>query len=859
MHGGYGMALVNTSKKEELMNGGTRAECGANFHPVHHKLLIENGDRKSSPNQKVKNGAEFLEIVQEYEDFKRVIDKLYSGLPLKKKYEVLPIIALLLTDQPLTKEEVKSRISDLIIDFQLPYHEGTIRNSLSIFSRKEMSNFIREINELGIKRYELIPKVKNYLIRLLMNKSNEQQPSDGNLLTLAEEFFKRVVNEDGHKGYVEQLKENIVIKGKKELIINYEDLVSYAPELAEKLIDTPENILSVLKEGLKVVFDEELPGVKFPEVEVRVRNLIKTLKPAEIDFKKFNEKFIQVKGIVGMISQPEPFITKAKFVCRKCGYEMIVPQKYHYDYLLKPEECLACSSKDIMLDKAESDYENFQILRVQDPPDELKPGESPKFLEVILTGDLIDSTTPGDQILVTGVLKMIQRKNERDQKQKPVLIANYIESFRKNIEEIELSKEDVERIVKEAEREDFVERLIDSIAPELVGEQMKMVKKGILLSLLGSSPLRIKGKVKRSNIHILIIGDPGLGKSELLNRIAEIAPRAVVASAEGVSKAGFTAAVVYDELARRWVVEAGVMVLADGGYALLDELEKMNDEDRSVIHRAMEQGVVEIHKAGVNTTLRANATVIAVANPQYGVWNFNKPLIEQIPLPPTLLDRFDLIFPLITITEVKEREKLLKEIYGSMIGQNNQESNYYDAEFIRKFIVYARKTVNPILSEETFKKLLEYDKTLFKRLKKVSGSLKLPISFRQFESLIRLSLAHARLNLRKKTTEEDAKAAIELYEWCFRRLVPEEELDVLVITQGKSTEMLALENKVMELVKLLDSGEGVREDEVVEEIVRETSEFSKREIKDVFDRLHSEGKLSFLGFRGGVRWWKARE
>ncbi|NJE49265.1 AAA family ATPase [Thermococcus sp. 9N3] len=400
-------------------------------------------------------------------------------------------------------------------------------------------------------------------------------------------FLREYVDDDGNEVYINRLKDLLTVTPKRSLAIDWAHLNSFDPELAEELLNNPEEAIASCEDAIQIILREPpLLVERDLKVHARFYNLPHTLLVKELGSEHIN-RLIQVEGIITRVSEVKPFVQRAVFVCKDCGNEMIRLQR-PYENLVKPAKCDACGSRNVELDVEKSRFINFQSFRLQDRPESLKGGQMPRFVDAILLDDLVDTALPGDRVLVTGILRVILEQRDKRPIFKKVLEVNHIEQLSKEIEELEISPEDEQKIRELAKRKDIVDAIVDSIAPAIWGH--RIVKKGIALALFGGVQRVLPDGTKlRGESHVLLVGDPGVAKSQLLRYVANLAPRAIYTSGKSSSAAGLTAAAVRDEFTGSWVLEAGVLVLADGGFALIDEFDKMSDRDRSAIHEALEQ------------------------------------------------------------------------------------------------------------------------------------------------------------------------------------------------------------------------------------------------------------------------------
>ena len=253
------------------------------------------------------------------------------------------------------------------------------------------------------------------------------------------------------------------------------------------------------------------------------------------------------------------------------------------------------------------------------------------------------------------------------------------------------------------------------------------------------------GDSRRGDIHILLIGDPGSGKSQLIRRMSIVAPKSRFVSGKGASSAGLTASVVKDEFLRGWALEAGALVLANKGLAAIDEMDKMSDEDTSAMHEALEQQSVTISKANIQATLRCETTVLAAANPKFGRFDPYELIAKQIQMPATLINRFDLIFPVRDVPNPSNDELMADFILNLHRGANKQKEAPITTEMLRKYIAYAKQNVFPELTDDALAEIRRYYVQMRNQGSEEGGAI--PISARQLEGLVRLSEASARVRL----------------------------------------------------------------------------------------------------------------
>lgn len=615
-----------------------------------------------------------------------------------------------------------------------------------------------------------------------MNSTNKSQTS----IAKFEEFFSTSYKDD-----VFEILEKY--PDERSLNVDYAALELFDPDLADLLIEKPEEVISAAQIAIKNID----PLVKDADIHIRFENL-SNIVPLKILLSKYIGTFVSADGIVRKTDEIRPRIETAVFECRGCMRLHEVEQTSS-NTIIEPSLCSECGGRSFRLLQEESKYIDTQTARMQEPLENLSGGTEPKQMLMILEDDLVDNLNPGDKVRITGTLKTF--REERSGKFKNYIYVNHIEPLEQEFEELQLSEEDEEKIIELSKDPHIYDKIIKSTAPSIRG--YRKVKEAIALQLFGGAAKQLEDETKlRGDIHILIVGDPGIGKSQILKYVSKLAPRSIYTSGKGTTGAGLTAAAVRDELGG-WSLEAGALVLGDQGNVCVDELDKMRSEDRSALHEALEQQTVSIAKAGIMATLNSRCSVLAAANPKFGRFDSYKVLAEQIDLPAPIISRFDLIF----VIEDKPSREGDSELADHIlkIHKENTISYEIEPELLRKYIAYARKNCNPRLTDDANKVLKEF--YVNTRNNNPEEQSAVPITARQLEAIIRLAEASAKIKLKNTVDKEDAEKAVELQLACLKEVGvdPETgEIDIDRIGDGTPKSDRDKIHKVTEEIGLLE-------------------------------------------------------
>ena len=507
----------------------------------------------------------------------------------------------------------------------------------------------------------------------------------------------------------------------------------------------------------------------------------------------------------------KPFLKVASYSCDVCGYEIyqVINQRTYMPLIsCESEQCRNNHSQgDIMQINRASKFLSFQEITIQEPTNEVPTGHVPRSIKISCFGSTTRKCAPGDMIIVTGVY--LPRMLDDARLKSKMIHDTYIEAFKiekekKNYQETKINSETINMLKKD---KSLYINLAKSIAPEIFG--MEDIKKALLLLLVGGVDKTLPDGMKiRGNLNILLMGDPGIAKSQLLKYISHLSPRGVYTTGKGSSGVGLTAAVVKDPVTNDLVLEGGALVLADMGVCCIDEFDKMSDYDRANIHEVMEQQTVSIAKAGITTRLNARTSVLAAANPVYGRYNTSLTPHENINLPAALLSRFDLLFLLLDEVNPERDLELARHVayvhQHKKVNSDNKDNKIYNEEFIREYIAQAKKckpTIPQDLHNFIVQKYVEKRKLEIEQKNKQGYQYITP---RSLLAVIRLSQALAKLRMNDKVKQEDVDEALRLVDVSQSSINKKENKEGLATFDGVGKKMDAksqIYNIVSELCK----------------------------------------------------------
>ena len=607
-----------------------------------------------------------------------------------------------------------------------------------------------------------------------------------------------------------------------QLDVDCKHLHGYDPQLYKMLVSYPQEIIPLMDAVCteyfmqRVLPQDEMPPDESWGIQVRTYNLKETramrdLNPSDID------KLVAVRGMVTRVSAVIPDLKATYFQCSACEFHppmALVDRGRVNEPPLRCQSCNAVGTQTLVHNLCH--FANKQQIKMQETPDNIPEGETPHTVSMCVFDSLVDEAKPGDRVEVTGVYRAVPIRVAPNQRVLKAVYKTYVDviHIRKDTtsrikntaakddakdaaeaerdgtatagdrwgaqaeeatagqknegrgpkDEIEFTDERIAEFEAMGKNGDIYERLVASLAPSIW--EMEEVKKGLLCQLFGATSKTFKGSTSgnkvRGDINVILVGDPGVSKSQLLTYVNKVAPRGIYTSGRGSSAVGLTAYVQRDPETKDMVLESGALVLSDRGICCIDEFDKMGEGARSTLHEVMEQQTVSIAKAGIIAVLNARTSVLASANPVGSRYNPAMSVIDNIQLPPTLLSRFDLIYLVLDKPNPETDRRLARHLVSLHFKEPPPRAKAsLDASLLTEYISYARSTYFPILNNEAAEVLVEGYVDM-RRVGSAGGRKTITATPRQLESLIRISESLARMRLSNEVEKKDAEEALRL-------------------------------------------------------------------------------------------------
>ncbi|KAF2703073.1 MCM-domain-containing protein [Pleomassaria siparia CBS 279.74] len=591
--------------------------------------------------------------------------------------------------------------------------------------------------------------------------------------------------------YRDQIRENVLVK-QYYCDIDIAHLISYDEELAHKLTQDPAEIIPLFEAALKICTQrivypsQKQKSLNLPEHQLLLHSSASTISIRDLTASNVSN-LVRIPGIIIGASTLSSKSTALAIRCRNCNHDELLPVSGGFAGVSLPRTCSRKRQEGDDGDKCPLDpyyvlhekcrFIDQQVLKLQEAPDQVPVGELPRHIMISADRYLTNRVVPGSRCTITGVFSIYQQKGSKKQQGAAVAIRNpyiravgiHAEVDHSNKGNAVFTEEEEQEFLEMSRRPDIYEVFANCIAPSIYGN--KDIKKAIACLLMGGSKKILPDGMKlRGDINVLLLGDPGTAKSQLLKFVEKASPIAIYTSGKGSSAAGLTASVQRDHSTREFYLEGGAMVLADGGVVCIDEFDKMRDEDRVAIHEAMEQQTISIAKAGITTILNSRTSVLAAANPVFGRYDDMKTPGENIDFQTTILSRFDMIFIVRDEHERGRDERIAHHVINIAMGSRGIEEQVeveIPIEKMKRYISYCRQKCAPRLSPEAAEKLSSHFVSIRRQVhaSEINANQRssIPITVRQLEAIIRITESLAKLSLAPVADETHVDEAIRLF------------------------------------------------------------------------------------------------
>ncbi|KAG9062821.1 minichromosome maintenance protein 5 [Linnemannia hyalina] len=693
-----------------------------------------------------------------------------------------------------------------------------------------------------------------------------------NTMNTIQEVFSAFIQQFHINGvyiYRDQLRQNVMLK-RHLLDVDVGHLIAFNQELAHHLTQKPTELLPLFEKAIQLHAKRIInvnPNVEFEgeDYQVVLHSSANMIKIRHLNANSIS-KLVRISGIIIAASPLTSKATSLTLRCKTCQKTRKLPIQAGFSGINMPRTCdlsvgaepnpTGCGLDPYVVDHDKSVCVDQQILKLQESPDDVPVGELPRHVLLSADRDLTNRVVPGSRATIMGIYSVFQTKPGRGNNAIAIRTP-YIRVVGINTEtdasgrKRNFTDEEEEEFIAMSREPGLYQKFANSIAPSIFGNHD--IKKAISCLLFGGSKNVLPDGMKlRGDINVLLLGDPGTAKSQLLKFVEKVSPISVYTSGKGSSAAGLTASVVREPSTREFYLEGGAMVLADGGVVCIDEFDKMRDEDRVAIHEAMEQQTISIAKAGITTILNSRTSVLAAANPVFGRYDDMRSAGENIDFQTTILSRFDMIFILKDEHNEGRDMTIARHVMNVHMDRPSETAaSEISIEKMKNYISYCKLKSAPRLTKEAAEKLSSH----FVGIRSTVGHMQdmegvrtsIPITIRQLEAIIRISESLAKITLSPRANEQHVDEAIRLFKFSTMDAVNAGTMDGKTRQQG-AEEVRHVEEAIRRRVAI---GSQIPTAVLVREL--ESQGYNSRNVERAIFMLERQEVLQYTNMRKSVR------